>query len=186
MFLEFSAWSWVSGSILVAIGGVLGYFIARQIKDKRTRQLEEDLLASRKELAGYKQDVNRHFLKTSLLFNKLTDDYREVYEHLAKGAQTLCNDTLRSNLERLPDQDILPAPAAEQAINDSGEASTNTADPVSTAEDIENPQDHIEQVSREEKILLVTEMNDNEEDVPLGEESAPAIDIHHKTNRSIH
>lgn len=109
MFDEFLIWGWMGAAIVFAIGGAAGFFTARQIKDKRTLELEQQLEAAKTQLSDYQADVNRHFLKTSLLFNKLTDDYREVYEHLATGAQKLCKEqTLTPGLE-LPDTKILAA-----------------------------------------------------------------------------
>ena len=92
MFGEISLLAWMGSAIVFAIGGGAGFFIARQIKDKRTLELEQQLQATQSKLTEYQSDVNRHFLKSSLLFNKLTDNYREVYEHLATGAQKLCNE----------------------------------------------------------------------------------------------
>jgi hypothetical protein len=114
MFDEFLIWGWMGAAIIFAIGGAAGFFTARQIKDKRTLELEQQLEAAKTKLSDYQADVNRHFLKTSLLFNKLTDDYREVYEHLATGAQKLCKEqTLAPRLE-LPDTKILTAETATE------------------------------------------------------------------------
>ena len=92
MFGEMSLFAWMGGAIVFAIGGGAGFFIARQIKDQRTLELEKQLESTKNALSDYQQDVQNHFLKTSLLFNKLTDDYRSVYAHLADGAEQLCGD----------------------------------------------------------------------------------------------
>ncbi len=107
MFGEISIWAWMGTAIIFAIGGATGFFISRQIKDKRTLELEEKLTTARNELAGYRGDVNQHFLKTSLLLGKLTNNYREVYEHLATGAQKLCNENPNTPELDLPDTKIL-------------------------------------------------------------------------------
>jgi uncharacterized membrane-anchored protein YhcB (DUF1043 family) len=109
MFGEISIWAWMGFAIVFGIGGGTGFFISRQIKDKRTLELEEKLTSARNELAGYRGDVNQHFLKTSLLLGKLTNDYREVYEHLATGAQKLCNEKPNTPKLDLPDNKILPS-----------------------------------------------------------------------------
>lgn len=109
MFGEISLMAWMGGAIVFAIGGAAGFFIARQIKDKRTLELEQQLESTQNKLTEYQDDVNRHFLKTSLLFSKLTDNYREVYEHLATGAQKLCNDKPLTTALDLPDTKILSA-----------------------------------------------------------------------------
>ena len=109
MFGEISLLAWMGAAIVFAIGGGTGFFISRQIKDKRTLELEEKLASARDELAGYRGDVNQHFLKTSLLLGKLTNNYREVYEHLAMGAQKLCNEKPNTPKLDLPDTKILPS-----------------------------------------------------------------------------
>lgn len=134
MFGEISIWAWMGAAIMFAIGGATGFFISRQMKDKRTLELEEKLAATRTELADYRGEVNQHFLKTSLLVSKLTNDYREVYEHLATGAQKLCNEKPRTQKLDLPDTKILPTTevadtevsAIEQASDISSEASSET------------------------------------------------------------
>jgi uncharacterized membrane-anchored protein YhcB (DUF1043 family) len=112
MFGEVSLWTWMGGAIVFAIGGAAGFFIARQIKDERTRQLEQQLESARNEMTSYRGEVNQHFLKTSLLVSKLTDNYREVYEHLATGAQKLCKERPPTPELKLPETTILPASAA--------------------------------------------------------------------------
>ena len=127
MFGEISVLGWLGGAIVFAIGGGAGYFIARQIKDKRTLELEQQLEATQNKLNDYQEDVHRHFLKTSLLFNKLTDDYREVYEHLASGAQTLCNEKTRISALDLPEKKILAAGTTDEEGSLNAEPNTEKA-----------------------------------------------------------
>lgn len=131
MFGEISLVAWMGGAIVFAIGGGTGFFIARQIKDKRTLELEQQLQTTQNELSEYQGDVNRHFLKTSLLFNKLTDDYREVYEHLATGAQKLCNEKPLTTALDLPKAKILTA-ATVVAATISNTETQSTADVMAT------------------------------------------------------
>jgi len=116
MLSEISLMAWMSGAIVFAIGGGVGFYIARQVKDKHTLGLEKQLETTQNQLSEYQGEVNRHFLKTSLLFNKLTDDYREVYEHLATGARKLCNDKPLAATLDLPETKILTAAGAGATI----------------------------------------------------------------------
>lgn len=76
--------------ILFCVGGLVGAIISRSlIPPHGQRDVEERLKASRQELAQYQQDVAQHFVETSKLVNKLTQDYRDVHEHLAQGAMEL-------------------------------------------------------------------------------------------------
>ncbi len=78
------------GAILFCAGGLVGAIISRSLAPAHgQRDLEERLKASRHELAQYQQDVAQHFIETSKLVNKLTQDYRNVHEHLAQGAMEL-------------------------------------------------------------------------------------------------
>lgn len=156
MFGEISIWAWMAAAIVFGIGGGTGFFISRQIKDKRTLELEEKLTTARNELAGYRGDVNQHFLKTSLLLGKLTNNYREVYEHLATGAQKLCNEKPNTPKLDLPDSKILPSmeitedetPAIELAAETMVEV-PNAEAPKEATEDTQQKTDHAVEVSAE-------------------------------------
>lgn len=151
MFGEISIWAWMGFAIVFGLGGGAGFFISRQIKDKRTLELEEKLASARNELAGYRGDVNQHFLKTSLLLGKLTNNYREVYEHLATGAQKLCNEKPNTPKLDLPDTKILPpmevvedeTPAIELA------AETMVEMPVEAAEETQQEMSQTAEASTE-------------------------------------
>lgn len=156
MFGEISIWAWMAAAIVFGIGGGTGFFISRQIKDKRTLELEEKLTSARNELAGYRGDVNQHFLKTSLLLGKLTNNYREVYEHLATGAQKLCNEKPNTPKLDLPDTKILPpmevtehdAPAIELAAETMVEI-PNAEAPKEATEDTQQKTDQVIETSAE-------------------------------------
>jgi uncharacterized membrane-anchored protein YhcB (DUF1043 family) len=135
MFGEISMGSWLLASVVFAVGGAAGYIIARQLKDQHTRKVEEELDKARAELSDYRSQVDRHFLKTSLLFSKMTDNYREVYEHLATGAQALCGEKATLSRLDLPENKILPEAAAETAdTTEAAEPTTATA-PADTPAD---------------------------------------------------
>ncbi|VAX03692.1 hypothetical protein MNBD_GAMMA19-2103 [hydrothermal vent metagenome] len=130
MLSEISLMAWMSGAIVFAIGGGVGFYIARQVKDKHTLGLEKQLETTQNQLSEYQGEVNRHFLKTSLLFNKLTDDYREVYEHLATGAQKLCNDKPLAATLDLPETKILTAAGAAATIASEEKPAVETITPA--------------------------------------------------------
>jgi len=210
----------MGATIMFAMGGAAGYFIARQFKDKRTLELEEKLEATRNELSQYQGDVNQHFLKTSLLLTKLTNNYREVYEHLATGAQKLCNNKPGTPKLDLPDTKILPtaeipeseqpaleqvenptlevqpdiARAAEPAIESAEHAQTDKAE--DSNKETPSPEKQADSMEQESADLQVQQPSPedvpahdepDEDEVPLGAESAPSVDTElHKTHPSIH
>lgn len=83
---------WVLGALIV--GGVLGYFLATLLgsDNKRAQALETELEELKAQQDSYRKEVNAHFQETATLFQGMTDQYRAVYDHLARGAQSLCSD----------------------------------------------------------------------------------------------
>lgn len=78
------------------IGGALGWYLALNSRSDNKRRvimdLESQLDQARQSRADYEAEVSEHFAQTAELLHKLTDDYRSVYTHLAKGADQLCGD----------------------------------------------------------------------------------------------
>lgn len=89
------------GAIVLCIGGLIGAVISRKfIPPEHQKELELNLQTAREELKHYQQDVAQHFEETSRLVHNLTQSYRDVHEHLARGAIQLTNsDISRQILE---------------------------------------------------------------------------------------
>lgn len=77
--------------LVVAIGIALGFSVGRLWPGSTAKvaELERERDAARTELKTYRQDVSAHFEATAELFDKVTADYRGLYEHLAVGARQL-------------------------------------------------------------------------------------------------
>lgn len=83
------------GTGLGAVGGWYWALAARQDnKRKLIMDLESQLDQARQSRADYEAEVSEHFSQTADLLHRLTDDYRAVYTHLARGADTLCGDSV--------------------------------------------------------------------------------------------
>ena len=88
--------------ITLIIGGVIGSLIGwysalasrGDNKRKIILELESQLDQARQNKVDYEAEVTEHFARTADLLNKLTDDYRSVYTHLANGADQLCGDQI--------------------------------------------------------------------------------------------
>ena len=83
---------WATGILSFAFGLVLGcigtfLFIGRH---SHTAKLREELSELRERFSDYRDQVTQHFMRTSELVQEMTQSYRTVYEHLATGAQELC------------------------------------------------------------------------------------------------
>ncbi len=92
------------GIAALVIGLALGWAIARSTggRNVRQRRLAQQLDALQNEHTRYQAQVNDHFMETAELFRRLNDSYRDVHEHLAKGASRLCTETdAREELEQV-------------------------------------------------------------------------------------
>ena len=81
------------GLIALAAGLAIGWILAGRKRSKRDViiDLETRLERALESRADYEADVAEHFAETAQLLNKLTNDYRAVYSHLASGAEKLCD-----------------------------------------------------------------------------------------------
>ena len=94
------------GATLAILGLMLGWLWGRRSsptarKYRDTALKLDQVLQDRK---AYEQDVVEHFTETAKLLNNLTDSYRDVHNHLAQGASTLCHGAGPVSLERLENQ----------------------------------------------------------------------------------
>ena len=81
--------------ILIGVGCLLvGLFIGWLLlpSRKKVRELENKLEETVAEHQVYKSKVGNHFHKTSELVAAMTSSYKAVYDHLAEGAHTLCEE----------------------------------------------------------------------------------------------
>ena len=98
------------------VGGIgLGYLVfyalhGRKTEGRSAAQVQE-------ELDLYREQVQEHFTQTSDLFQSVTTQYRELYDHLSQGAQTLCDPIPATPELELSEQDLLakPGPAKTDA-----------------------------------------------------------------------
>ena len=95
--LEFTLLQLLLLIAVIALSGVVfGYLIvgiragngSSKKQDEKVQQLEEEIAA----LEEYKSQVSGHFQKTAGLLHDMTGQYKTIYEHMAEGAQTLCDD----------------------------------------------------------------------------------------------
>lgn len=82
---------WLISIVALVVGAVIGYLLGRSGGGSgRQAELAEQLEDAKRELESYRSEVTGHFEKTAQLVNGLTQSYKEVHEHLASGAQGLC------------------------------------------------------------------------------------------------
>ncbi len=93
------------------VGALIGAFLYKLLRSDETRvqQLEMQLQSLADEYETYKKEVHGHFSDSAVLIGKLTDSYREVYQHMAHGARSLCPDHIAVQLNQLSPTDNLAA-----------------------------------------------------------------------------
>jgi uncharacterized protein len=102
------------GLIALAAGLAIGWILAGRKRSKRDViiDLETRLERALESRADYEADVAEHFAETAQLLNKLTNDYRAVYSHLASGAEKLCDGEVNISsaaLENVTETADIPA-----------------------------------------------------------------------------
>jgi|GEM_PF-2533694 len=72
------------------LSGVVGLLLGCLIGIWLERRKQPDVDALKAEHANYRRDVENHFEKTAQLAHQMADNYRNMYQHLAQGAVSLC------------------------------------------------------------------------------------------------
>ncbi|CCG85669.1 Z-ring associated protein ZapG [Erwinia piriflorinigrans] len=71
----------------VIIGAVAMRFGNRKLREQHSLQYE--LEKSKAELADYHQELSNHFAHSAELLDNMARDYRQLYQHMAKGSNDL-------------------------------------------------------------------------------------------------
>ncbi len=105
-----SIWIGAAGLTGLLFGVALGMLFTSRLRGggRKAKALEAELAQLEQRFKDYRQQVTQHFLTTSELVQKMSDSYRDVYEHLAGGSQTLCQTKLDKPGEPPPDTQQLP------------------------------------------------------------------------------
>ena len=83
----------IAGAIVGLVAGLgLGMLLGRRTSPagQKYREVERKLDQVLQEKKLYEDEVMEHFGETARLLNTLTENYREVHNHLATGAAELC------------------------------------------------------------------------------------------------
>lgn len=78
----------------LAVGVVLGIVIGRTggASTLRQRRVEQQMDEMRSEYTRYQAQVNEHFMESAHLLRRFNDAFRDVNQHMARGANRLAND----------------------------------------------------------------------------------------------
>jgi len=91
------------GAALAILGLLVGWATGRRTsaEAKKYRDIALKLDQVMQDKKAYEDNVVEHFTETAKLLNNLTESYREVHNHLAQGAASLCQGQGPVSLERL-------------------------------------------------------------------------------------
>lgn len=91
---------WLTAIVCLAAGVAIGFVLASRVNANPTKitELEKSLQDLERTHARYKDEVSEHFSVTAELVQQMTDSYRDVYQHLASGAQDLCTGEVANKL----------------------------------------------------------------------------------------
>lgn len=85
--------------ITFIVGIIIGVVVGRAwVPPERQKDLEQRLSTAKDDLDAYQQSVAEHFLETSKRVGELTQSYRDLHEHLSKGALNLTNTDIGRQL----------------------------------------------------------------------------------------
>ncbi|BBB30700.1 YhcB family protein [Neptunomonas japonica] len=141
---------WIIGVVALAIGGLIGFLMGRSGGSSDEQEKLED---AKKELENYKTQVAGHFEETADLVNKMTESYRGVYQHLATGAQALCDaDTARS-IESSMTPQLIAQKEVEVDKTETTESETTDDADAKTISAVEPPRDYAPKQPDEEGTL---------------------------------
>lgn len=91
---------WLTGIGFLALGIAIGYFLAGRVNNNPTKigELEQQLQELQRSNSRYRDEVSEHFSTTAELVQQMTESYKDVYQHLAGGAQDLCSGEVARKL----------------------------------------------------------------------------------------
>ena len=110
---------WLTGIVCLALGVVLGVIFSKRSgrNTNRIKELESQIIAIEERHEQYKGDVSEHFDVSSDLIQQLTQSYKDVYQHLAMGAQDLCTSEVANKMLPVGSDAVFDAAAPrEEAI----------------------------------------------------------------------
>lgn len=143
-----------AGLILLAIGTIAGLILGLLIAAFGWKRKDSGNAATVNQLQNdfddYKSQVNNHFSKTSDLVGKLTDDYREVYRHLATGSAALCSVADSESRIGFDDNIQLADKSSDQQKADAAKDVTDNRDPKTDDKENTPTSDNDEPATAEE------------------------------------
>lgn len=106
---------WLIAIVSLAVGMVIGAMLASRmnVSPSRVQELENQIRNLKESHSDYRDSVGDHFAMTAELVHHMTESYREVYQHLAAGAQDLCSPDVANKLLPADSDAVFDNPQSE-------------------------------------------------------------------------
>lgn len=125
---------WLIGIGALAVGVIIGVISAGKLgrtDTARIQELEKQLDALQHRYDSYRTSVSEHFSTTAELIHNMTESYRDVYQHLAGGAQKLCSEEVADKM--LPGREESPLFNETPRADDNDEQSSGNDEATRSA-----------------------------------------------------
>ena len=145
---------WLTAIACLVIGIVIGLIFSSRLNSSasRVKELENQIRDIKDNHLVYRDNVSDRFSMTADLVQHMTESYREVYQHLASGAQDLCSNEVASKL----------LPAGSDAVFESNDDS-NAAGGLNPPKDYAAKQDPSQKGALSEEFGINKSISHNEE-----------------------
>jgi len=147
---------WLIAIGCLAVGIVMGVIFASRLNTSpsRVQELENQIRDLKENHSSYRDNVSDHFSLTADLVQHMTESYKDVYQHLASGAQDLCTDDVASKL----------LPAGSDAVFD-------TTAEIETTSGLIPPRDYAAKQTPDQKGALSEDFGLNKSKLMIDEDS---------------
>lgn len=109
--MELSLLVWLLPTLALVAGVVIGFLVARLLPNAAPNSIQRQLDDVQERFNSYQNEVVTHFNSSATLVNKLSQNFQEVQDHLADGANRLALDEVtRQRLLASLHADAAPAP----------------------------------------------------------------------------
>ena len=165
-----------AGVVILLVGGGVGFWVGRSGVGGSKARVEK----AEAELEEYKRSVTEHFGQTAAHFQAIGKQYRDLYEHMANGAQALCEaDEAGGQLLFAPGADAastnVKEPAAESVVEAEARQPLDYAEqPI--AEEVADASETAVEVVDEQLADVAAEAESAETDVTEGSATETAAE----------
>ncbi|WP_127347614.1 YhcB family protein [Pseudidiomarina mangrovi] len=122
--------SWIIGILLVAVGAVVGFFVARYWFHEHSEQarLSEEVNQSKQQLADYQREVAEHFATATALVEQLEETQDKLKSYLNNSADILQRQQTQPTLPFFAEDTMRQLRMANTVSRDRKDAKKEEAD----------------------------------------------------------